>query len=572
MTLALPLRTPALQPPHRAGAPASARPPRSGGLLRCAATLAWAAATLLPLPPTASAATAAEAPATASAAGIEKATGALTPEQAAQDARVLTQALLALHPALTKYRTRAEIDQALAHFNTRAQAARHAPEMLLAAAELAAAIRCGHTWVNPRNQGAAVQAWLLQGADKLPYTAALVQQRWLVLASADAAIAAGDEVLAVNGVAAGDMVRRLWPYLRADGHSDTKRLRQLGHDRFDASALDTTWPLLSPPVDGHWQLDLRSADGTRRQARVAATTLAARRAALAAQGVATLSADWSLRIEGDVATLRLPSFAFWNKRFDGSRFLDESFAEIAQRRVPHLLIDIRDNEGGDTALGHRILSHLIRAPITLPAGPSVSAYERVPYALARYLDTWNFDFFDRTGQVEQAHRGHRRRPVPLDRSRPQPQRRADTAAPGPAVHRAHGAAGGRRKQLGGLPVCAAGAAGPGRAPGGRAHRRQPAGPEQRAAGLGAAAELRRGGGHPAAGHSLQRRHARRPRDARHRGGARLRRAPRRARPGARGGAARVARQALSGPVQDAAACAAAYGRSRLTSGRPALLR
>ena len=28
-----------------------------------------------------------------------------------------------------------------------------------------------------------------------------------------------------------------------------------------------------------------------------------------------------------------------------------------------------------------------------------SAYERVPYVLARYLDTWDFNFFDRTGQV-----------------------------------------------------------------------------------------------------------------------------------------------------------------------------
>ena len=30
---------------------------------------------------------------------------------------------------------------------------------------------------------------------------------------------------------------------------------------------------------------------------------------------------------------------------------------------------------------------------------AISAYERVPYALARYLDTWDFGFFDRTGKV-----------------------------------------------------------------------------------------------------------------------------------------------------------------------------
>jgi hypothetical protein len=35
----------------------------------------------------------------------------------------------------------------------------------------------------------------------------------------------------------------------------------------------------------------------------------------------------------------------------------------------------------------------------VPGGRRESAYERAPYNLARYLDTWNFDFFDRTGQV-----------------------------------------------------------------------------------------------------------------------------------------------------------------------------
>jgi hypothetical protein len=119
--------------------------------------------------------------------------GALTPEQANLDMRVLRRALLALHPALTKYRTQAEIDAAFAKFESRAAAARSAAEMYLAATELAAAIRCGHTWTNVLNQSGAVKAALLESVNKLSLTVTVVEGRWLVLASADVAIQKGAE-------------------------------------------------------------------------------------------------------------------------------------------------------------------------------------------------------------------------------------------------------------------------------------------------------------------------------------------------------------------------------------------
>ena len=331
--------------------------------------------------------------------------GTLAAEQAAQDVRVLRRTLTELHPALNKYRTRAEMEAAFARFEERGRAARDAATMVLAATELAAAIRCGHTWTNVRNQGGAVKPLLFDSANKLPFTMTLVERRWLVLASATPDVAAGDELLSVNGLGAREMVQTMWPYLRADGSSDNKRLRQLGHDRFDVSPIDTTWPLLSPPLDGRWHLTLRNGAGTERSASVAAITLAARQAALTAQGVKPMDETWRLRIDGNVATMTLPTFAFWSAKFDWARFIDDSFAELARRQVPNLVIDIRDNEGGDGAIGGKLLSHLIRAPLTVTSDQSITAYERVPYILVRYLDTWDYGFFDRTGQVEKVIEG-----------------------------------------------------------------------------------------------------------------------------------------------------------------------
>ena len=324
----------------------------------------------------------------------------MTAEQAARDVRVLVTALNSLHPALTKYRSPAEMAAAFARFEERGQAARSAPELYLAASELAAAIRCGHTWTNVLNQSGAAKAALLEPANKLPLLLKLVEGRWLVLASADSALAVGDEVLAVDGVGAAQMVARLMPYLRADGSSDGKRLRQLSHDRDDYSQLDMLWPLLSPPRQGRYTVELRRASGARATVRVKAVSLKDRERTLAARGLPPRSEAWSFRIDGPVATLTMPTWSFWNSRFDWAAFIDDSFARLQRDQVPNLVIDIRANEGGDGAIGNRVLSHLLREPLRYQRLQNVTRYERVPYALARHLDTWDYGFFDRTGDVE----------------------------------------------------------------------------------------------------------------------------------------------------------------------------
>jgi C-terminal processing protease CtpA/Prc len=338
------------------------------------------------------------------------AAGALTAEQASLDVRVLKRVLLALHPGLTKYQTEAEWQANLARFEARGNAARSATEMFLAASELAASIRCGHTWTNIRNQVGAARLAIYDAPNKLPLHMTWVEGRWLVLASATAEVRRGDEITHVNGIAASDMVAMMWPYLRADGSSDTKRFRQLGHDRVDMSQLDITWPLLSPPQDGTYSF-WGKRDGKAYEARVTAMTLKAREAGLAAIGVKPIDEAWSLEMQRDGdgkgegkgrathAVMPLPTFAFWNSKFDWQAFLAKSFAQLNTERVPHLIIDIRDNEGGDGAIGATIVSYLLKSPFRYQSDQSITVYERVPYVLVRYLDTWDYSFFDRTGKV-----------------------------------------------------------------------------------------------------------------------------------------------------------------------------
>ncbi len=322
----------------------------------------------------------------------------LSAEQARRDAAILVNTMSALHPALDKYRSPAEAAASFARFRQRAEAARSAAEMYLAATELAAAVRCGHTWTNVLNQQGAIKRQLLEAPDKLPFTMTLVDGRWLVLGSAAPGIAAGDEVLSIDGLAGASAVAMMMPYLRADGASDGKRLRQLSHDRLDYSMMDIVWPLLAPPADGSYRIEAQRPGGPRRSVQVQALTLAARAAEIKPPVVP--DARWSLRVDGKQAVMTLPTFSLYREKFDWRQFFADSFARLAREQVQHLVIDIRRNEGGDGAIGLELLSWLVQAPVTAISDQSVSMVERVPYKLARHLDTWDFGFFDRTGMVD----------------------------------------------------------------------------------------------------------------------------------------------------------------------------
>ncbi|UUZ56674.1 hypothetical protein LP419_17275 [Massilia sp. H-1] len=399
-------------------------------------------------------------------------------------------------------------------FQARAMAARTPGEMYLAATELAASVRCGHTWTNVLNQQGPARRQILEAADKLPLIFTLVEGRWLVLGSTVPEIAVGDEIVTIDGKTAAQVVAAMMPYLRADGSSDGKRLRQLGHDRPDYSMMDIVWPLLSPPVGGSYRLEVRNSKGSMRKVAARAVTLAARDAALESQTVPGRSETWTFRIEGERAVMTLPTFSVHRSKFNWQRFFVESFDELKRKQVQNLVIDIRDNEGGDGAVAPDLMSYLVKAPASYVADQSVTTYEKV---------------LNRAGQLSR-HLGH-------GFLRPQRQRRQDHGRPagGPLPfppqseqgqrHRAAGdplcgkslAAGRTGKQFGNLCAGQAGQAARRGHPGRPAYRRQRARPERGPAGLGELAELRRRGRHSPVGAKLQRRHAGRERHARHRG-------------------------------------------------------
>jgi C-terminal processing protease CtpA/Prc len=364
-----------------------------------------------------------------------RAQNAATPEISAKDAQrdlgILKRALTELHPGLYRYATAAQIDAEFTAAEKAVAGGSDRGQMFLLASRIAAAVRCGHTWASPYNQADVVKKAVFDRADKLPITLRWVAEqggagRALVTGSTNSSVKAGDELLAIDGRPVAEISAALLPYLRADGNhagADAKRFAQLNSDA-NGGAMDRLFPLLFKPGDGSYQLSLRSAPvnntkSTVRNVSVAAVALPERERVLPKE-----MSDWQFSIDGDTASLTLPTFAFWRGDFKPNESLAKTFETLRNTpSVRFLIIDIRRNEGGDDGIGRNLLSALLRAPFTQKGHRVESAYERVPYDLARYLDTWNFGFFDRTGAVSKEVANHRQWQLPAA-----PGRRIDPVA------------------------------------------------------------------------------------------------------------------------------------------------
>lgn len=321
----------------------------------------------------------------------------LSAAQARADLQLLHHGLHTLHPGLHRRATRAQLGAAFASAEQAVAGGSTQAGMFLLCSHIAATVNCGHTWASHFNARKDLRQLLTDGPDKLPFTLRWVQGRALITGSAAAGLAAGTELLAIDGRPVAQIAAALLPLLRADGqHAGAlgKRWAQLDSGP-SGNAMDWLFPLRFPPTGGRWRLTLREPPlqaGAMRELAVPAISLAERQRSLPAP-----TPQWSFEREADTALLRLPTFAFWNSGFKADAFLARTFTAL--RGLPYLVIDLRDNEGGDDNIARQVLAHLLRAPYETPAVRLESAYEQVPDDLLPHLGTWNRGFFDRRGQA-----------------------------------------------------------------------------------------------------------------------------------------------------------------------------
>ena len=312
---------------------------------------------------------------------------------AVPDDMTILRGALALHPGLYRYNTPREIEgsllcleTALTHTETRA-------DRFVEIQRFLSTIRCGHTHCNFYNQSDAVVAELFDRPTRVPFGFAWLGDAMVVTRdfSGTGQLAPGTRILTLNGLPASDVLYRLLPLTRADGHNDAKRRVQLEMRNTDTyDYFDIYQGLLLPPEGEVHRLTARRPDGSEFAAELPALGLTARQAGLTVpEDDGTDTPLWTWTMQGDVAVVTMPTWVMYNSKWDWQGWLDERLASLSGARG--LIMDLRDNEGGNEC-GNAILSRLTDRDIQFPGYRQRVRFRETPASLDPFLDTWDRSF------------------------------------------------------------------------------------------------------------------------------------------------------------------------------------
>lgn len=330
-----------------------------------------------------------------------------TPAQIEEDVRILRKTLQYIHPNLYKYRDSLQLEKDFQVLKAQMLAS---PDLLTAykaLSQFATRIKCSHTFTNPWNQSTQIKKAIFYQPDKLPFSFQRIGKRLFLdkNASQDTSLDKGLEILRINGVSSEEVMTRLAKYITSDGDNYEKRLQRLtlsGAEKFEL--FDIFYPLEfgSPSL---FQLTLKDhTSGSVFETQVDALSKTARTAILQEryQNLSTQYEDrWQFKIiNAETAHLKIQSFANYNSDFKWQKFLADAFQTLNEKSIQHLIIDIRDNEGGNDEIAKYILERIITQPITIETPAPYTVYRQVPEELRPHISTWEKRPYDWGNKVQ----------------------------------------------------------------------------------------------------------------------------------------------------------------------------
>lgn len=286
-----------------------------------------------------------------------------SPDELREDFRVLRRSLEEGHPGLYRHTDKAELDRLFSEAEGALQGPSGAGEFYRVLAPVVAAVRCGHTNVSLPDAAREQNA---NSVASFPLLVKIVNGRifvWRDLTERAGPLA-GREILSVNGVPAARLLQTMLAGTGGDGHIRTSRIKRVEEWNF----VEGLTPLTG--LGGPFELAVLD-PGTGREGRVRLDGL----------GVPALRRNWAEWFPRDQRPARAGEMEFLDgggvgrmtlREFGGfvdderkrglAEFYREAFGRLAARKTGVLILDLRDNGGGDDRLGTLLLSHLLAEP------------------------------------------------------------------------------------------------------------------------------------------------------------------------------------------------------------------
>lgn len=278
----------------------------------------------------------------------------LAAEELQADVFQLTDTLTRLHAGLHRYASVEEIDEACGALALAAEAGAH--DVLWfhrQVCELIARIGCGHSRaiLGERDRAAA-----LTRRGMLPFTVLLDGERaWIVrVLDPKAALRPGQELLAVDGLSLAEIRARAFARMSDDGFVTSAKER-----RFEREFAETYSVLVDEAPAGPFELRLADVSES-----VRVTGLSGE-AYRAARGVEAEPALIALELLPEFDAAHLSVTAFQDAAAGQPGFLaqlETSFRTLREKKVAHLILDLRGNGGGRDMFGAKLVSYFAHGP------------------------------------------------------------------------------------------------------------------------------------------------------------------------------------------------------------------
>jgi len=247
--------------------------------------------------------------------------------------------------------------------------------------EVVAAIHCGHSvvWSSQLDQ--------LPKSMLFPMNVRYVDSKLYIIDPKSNAnnLSAGDEILTINGVDVATLQKEIFKHLPCDGYNETNKKENVNDYFRHMCAMfydfSTSFTVGVKQKDEIVEIKLVEAENLD----PAKTFLDN------CENNLCLDTD----LESSTAKITIRSFAYYKKQLPVFKsFVDSCFQHINENHIQHLIIDLRNNGGGDPFCGSYLLEHIADQPYTYfhksvkwyrklkkPIQPHPNRFKNKPYIL-----------------------------------------------------------------------------------------------------------------------------------------------------------------------------------------------
>jgi len=222
-------------------------------------------------------------------------------------------------------------------------------EFLWICLKVVSAVNCGHTgvWANEINH--------LPNSLIFPVNVRYVGHKLYVVDPRNNSdrLSVGDEILAINGVEVGLLKEELFKHLPSDGFNETSK-----HEK--VNLLFRPYFAMYFNFTGSWTVTARRNGKTEEIKLDEVEVIELTKSFL---DDCNTQLCFETDIESSTAIMTIRSFAFYRKKMPVFKsFIDSCFQQITEHKIENLIIDLRNNGGGDPFCGSYLAQYLAKKP------------------------------------------------------------------------------------------------------------------------------------------------------------------------------------------------------------------